>query len=136
MTVERVDRWSRALSHRRLITPASWYVLCELLERDAALVVITSRQLADATGLGRDAARRALRSLEAIGLIARAPHRDERGRFGSLCYVVVPPTGGLMRPQPGNSVSASAPSRRTRSKSPIRRHQLDQLSLLSDNTST
>jgi predicted transcriptional regulator len=128
---EHADRWRRALERRRQLKPTTWYVLCELLDRDEGPVTMTSRQMASAAGLGRDSARAALRELQASGLIARTDDRDNGGRFRRRAYVVLPPSAAT-RPAPENPPEVATPAQPRRRPSPATDHTVDQLSLLSD----
>lgn len=118
---------SRAL--RRSVGPTAWVVL-EALTADAvrdgdALVVMTSvRRLADALGLGRDAAAGAVQALAFAGRIRVESTRNRSGRFTTSRYVVLP-VGALRRADDDRAPATSAAPRRREHASPRQ-----QLSLL------
>lgn len=120
---------SKAAPLRRELGPLAWFVLEELVlaaDEDPGTGELRSgvgvRDLAASLGMSKDTVARGLHGLIAAGLVCRAVHRANTGRFGSSRYVLslppgvayVAPAAGTGAQQPGVS-SESAPRRPARS---------------------
>ncbi len=89
-----------AATIRREVGATSWAALEELAARDSdssldGLVSASVRDIADALGVSKNAAHRAIRRLVDAGLVAPIQQRSTDGRFLAGTYRLPVPTGVL-----------------------------------------
>lgn len=124
MTAVRLDPTAAPL--RRRLGPVPWFVLEELLllAGPDSIVETNVRALAAGLSLNKDTVARALRRLQAEGLLAHEPQETDRGRFVPGRYRPTPIPGLALLEAP---LDPASPSRRV-----LRSSCGSQLSLIDD----
>lgn len=117
---------------RRRLGPRTWFVFEELvLDADAQLhCILNAREIAQALGMSKDTAARALADLVDAGLVDRVVRRDDGGRYRGTRLIVQLPVG-VQRITVSDYAGQGSDRRRTTASPKARRgRQPSQLSLI------